>query len=64
MSFIPEYWKLNMCMVRGQIRDKVRKVGSGQIWFQGRLDPFLDSGSVFWAMLSKTLSVQIVSCIK
>jgi hypothetical protein len=36
MSFIPEYWKLNMCMVRDQIRDKVRKVGSSQIWFQGR----------------------------
>jgi hypothetical protein len=30
MSFIPEYCKLNRCMVHGQIRDKVRKVGSSQ----------------------------------
>ena len=30
-------------MVRGRIGDKVRKVGSSQIWFQGRLDSFLDS---------------------
>ena len=25
------YWKLNRCIVRGQIRDKVRKVCSSQI---------------------------------
>ena len=41
MSFIPEYWKLKQFMVLGQIRDKVRKVCSGQIWFRGRLNPFL-----------------------
>ena len=34
----------NANLVRGQIRDKVRKVGSSQIWLRGRLDPFLDSG--------------------
>jgi hypothetical protein len=28
---------------RGKIRDKVRKVGSSQTLFRGRLDPFLDS---------------------
>ena len=43
MYFIPEYWKLNRYLVRGQIRTKVRKVGSSQILFRGRLDPFLDS---------------------
>ena len=42
MSFIPKYWKLNKCLVCGQFRDKLRKVGSSQIWFRGRLDPFLD----------------------
>ena len=43
MSFILEYWKLNRCMVRGQIHDKVRKVGISQISFRGRLDTLLDS---------------------
>jgi hypothetical protein len=43
MYFIPQFCKLNCFMVRCQIRDKVRKVGSSKIWFRGRLDPFLDS---------------------
>ena len=38
-------------MVHAQIREKVRKVGSSQIWVRGRLDPFLDSG---WAEQSHT----------
>ena len=43
MSFIPEYWMLIRCIVSGKIRDKVRKVGSIQIWIRGRLDYFFDS---------------------
>jgi hypothetical protein len=58
MPFIPEYWKLNRCMVCGWISDKVRKVGSSQIWFRGSR-PSLDSDTRVKLI---NINVTIFSC--
>ena len=42
--FIPEYGKWNRYMVRGQIRDKVRKVDNSQILPE-------EGKTLFWTLL-------------